>query len=147
MKATEFKSVLSDLADLFRAGAARAAARDVDILADRIDTSGGKSADAALDQLKNELAAPATRKLSPQQYVEALRDAGLDEVAFQKAFGKLKKDKSIKKADAIYVMNGYAGKHVRARTKIEAIDEIERRFAELVYDDASHRQAASTTPW
>ena len=31
--------------------------------------------------------------------------------------------------------------------KAAAIDEIERRFAELVYDDNSHKQAASTTPW
>lgn len=144
MKATEFKSVLSDLAHLFRAGGASASAKDLDILADRIDAADGKSAEQSLDQLETELneATP-----TPRQYIEAFKAAGLDEAAFLKIFGLFKNDKSIKKADAIEVMKGYAGKHVRARTKAEAIEEIERRFTELVYDDNSNRQAAATTPW
>jgi len=147
MKATKFKSVLSDLADLFRAGAAKATAKDIDILAERIDTSNDKTADEALDQFEREVTATTPASLTPKLYVKAFKDAGLDETVFTRLFAQLKTDKSITKAAAIEVMKGYAGKHVRARTKAEAIDEIERRFAELVYDDKSHRQAASTTPW
>ncbi|MCH9806618.1 MAG: hypothetical protein K0U74_02700 [Alphaproteobacteria bacterium] len=147
MKATELKSVVSDLADLFRAGGANAPAKDLDILADRIETTGGKTADQALDQLDREIDQATQKKLSPPHYVKALKDAGLNEAAFLKIFGMFKNDKSIKKADAIEVMKGYAGQHVRARTKAEAIDEVERKFTELVYDDNSHRQAAETTPW
>ena len=148
MKATEFKSVLSDLADLFRAGTAKTPAKDLDLLAGRIDTSGNKSADAALDDLERELTAtPPPTDLSPQDYIQAFTDAGLDEAAFQKLFQKFKTDKSIKKADAIEVMKGYAGAYKRARAKARAIEEVERRFTQLVYDDHSHREAASTTPW
>ena len=147
MKATEMKSVLSDLADLFRAGAAKTAAKDIDILAERIDTSDNKTADEALDQFEREVTASEPPRMTPKLYVKAFVETGLDEAAFTKLFAQFKNDKSINKAAAIEVMNGYARKHKRARTKAAAIDEIERRFAELVYDDNSHKQAASTTPW
>ncbi len=44
-------------------------------------------------------------------------------------------------------MKGYAGEYKRATTKARAIEEVERRFTQLVYDDRSNREAASTTPW
>lgn len=147
MKATEFKSVLSDLADLFRAGTAKTPAKDLDLLASRIDTSGSKSADQALDDLERELTDATPADFSTEDYIEAFKAAGLDEAAFQKLFQRFKQDKSIKKADAIDVMKGYAGAYKRAATKARAIEEVERRFTQLVYDDHSNRQAASTTPW
>lgn len=147
MKATEFKSVLNDLAHLFRAGGAGSSAKDLDILADRLDAADNQSAEQSLDQLESELQVSATTKLTPAFYINAFKNAGLNEASFLKVFSTFKNDKSIKKADAIEVMNGYAGQHVRARTKAEAIDEIERRFSQLVYDDNSNRQAAATTPW
>lgn len=132
MKATEFKSVLSDLADLFRAGTAKTPAKDLDLLADRIDTSGNKSADKALDDLERELTAAPPIDFSTPDYIEAFKAAGLDEAAFQKFFRRFKTDKPIKKADAIEVMKGYAGEYKRASTKARAIEEVERRFTQLV---------------
>ncbi len=44
-------------------------------------------------------------------------------------------------------MKGCAGQYKRARIKAHAIEEVERRFTQLVFDDRSNREAASTTPW
>ncbi|MEL6288243.1 MAG: hypothetical protein AAFQ35_05620 [Pseudomonadota bacterium] len=147
MKATDLKSVLSDLADIFRAGGGNSSATDVELLADRIDTSCDRSADAALDLLEAELLEISPTPATPERYIVALHEAGLSESAFLKVFAQIKNDKSIKKADAIEIMKGYAGEYKRAKTKSDAIESIERRFTELVYDDNAHRQAANTTPW
>lgn len=146
MKASDLKSVLRDLSELFRSSGSARAAEDVNLLTSRLQDEDGKPAAEAIEMLERELIPPKPVRLFAQRYVAALKEAGLDEEAFDRVLDELKADKMIKKADLIEVMQGYAGAHSRARSIKEAFEVINRKFSRLLFDENARRQASST-PW
>ncbi|MEO1693972.1 MAG: hypothetical protein AAFR55_01900 [Pseudomonadota bacterium] len=140
----ELKSALKSFSSVFKASGSAQAAKDLTQLADCLDGDIDDARDA-IAKFEAELSetSPEAAPRTVDAYVDELRSAGLDGERFDRVFQSLKTDRAMKKDDVLDVMRGYVGEHVRAKSKTDALKQIERRFTLLRYDANAERQAAS----
>lgn len=72
--------------------------------------------------------APAPDPATIENYEKELKRAGTDRAGFEEVFGRLKRDKKLKKADLIELALRYSGAPAKYKTKDAAIEEIEITF-------------------
>lgn len=146
MKASNFRDALASLSDVLRQAGARQAAEDVELVEDCLDNDGHLTAAESIQRLEDRLDEQKRPPLSPDQYVRELRAAGSDPDQFDSVFAKLSQDKSLRAADLKAIAKEYAGQGISVRSKNDALDQLQRRFSRLLYDNNAARQADST-PW
>ncbi len=80
-------------------------------------------------------------------HVSSLESAGLDRPAFTSAFDAIRDDKSLNVVDVIAIAERYRRGGSRVTSRKAAMASIEKRFLEMVRQQAQKAQAARARPW
>jgi hypothetical protein len=91
--------------------------------------------------------APPADPVLVARHTEALSAAAGDRAAFEAAFSAMKSDHKLKVNDVIAIAVAYRGGGMRPRSKIQALEMIEKRFVEIVRDAKKIATAARMRPW
>jgi hypothetical protein len=74
-------------------------------------------------------------------YVSRLKAAGLQKSTFDEVFAALAADKLAKKGDVLTIASAYVGISLRARSRKDSLNMIEKKFVELVRFEEKQRIA------
>lgn len=119
MNVTELKTVLKRLEELYAAGGAGPAAKDLRSIADLLNGHEDKSVDAfieetrsLLDQPMSNVGATKAPKIQANEalvasYVERLLSAGIDQAQFEPILAELDADKRTSRIEWFAIANGY----------------------------------------
>lgn len=118
MNVTELKTVLRRLEELYAAGGASAAAKDLRSISGLLDGHEEKSLDAFIDETRTLLDQPKARAVAKApkapakadlvaSYVERLLGAGIDQALFEPILAELDKDKRTSRIEWFAIANSY----------------------------------------
>ncbi len=117
MNVTELKTVLKRLEELYAAGGAGPAAKDLRSIAGLLDGHEDKSVDAFIEETRSlldqpKVAAPKAPKALANvslvaSYVERLLGAGIDQAQFEAVLAELDSDKRTSRIEWFAIANGY----------------------------------------
>lgn len=116
MNVTELKAVLRRLEELYDAGGARAAAKDLRSISGLLDGHENKSVEAFIDETRSVLDRPKGPTPAPKpavddhvvaSYSERLLGAGIDQAKFEPILAELDKDKGTSRNEWFAIANRY----------------------------------------
>jgi hypothetical protein len=104
---------------------------------------------AQLDQLIANVDAAVASLTKPawQSRLDELREAGIAEQAFLRAFDDLRNDHSLKKPDLVKIVEAYVGFVEKKLSTERLLDAIKTRFYGKLYDHDANEMAKRATPW
>jgi hypothetical protein len=136
------QATLRSMLEFCEAAGAKPAAKDIRALSDSLQAHAAESLNVFCAQADAWLAAPkpkgrgkgATKK-SPDEaaitsYLESLRDAGTDRIAFEATLAKLKADKSMKSAEVAEIAHRYANTVTKYKSMAAAHADIASAFTQ-----------------
>lgn len=140
----EFRTILGNIQQLFAAGGAKTAVKDLQAFSDILKPYSEMPVDRTCSDIKRSLGQavkrPAERprtaarpSTSPdqsliEQHLTELRAAGTDQLAFDLAFKKLKASKSLKSPDVAEIARQFSLSETAYKSKNAAYTDIEKAF-------------------
>jgi glycosyltransferase A (GT-A) superfamily protein (DUF2064 family) len=147
MRASELKTALCEIQDIFAASGSASVANAVGEFATFIDQQGDRDLDEVVAEIAEKLDPVARKQLVIARHVKRLKQSNLVEAAFQEALAVIRADKALDAADVLKIAKDFGVIRIGGKTRAAVIESIDKHFYWLVINRDADAMAQRATPW